>query len=170
MKSVLLRIEEPLKQALEESAHEHGRSLNMELVKRLATSIEQDSAVYRLAIALGRVMNAAGQKAADLAGEKDWMQSPWCYQQAAHAARRVLEGLCPPGDIIPPPLEVDPELVAEVGEEQARLFIEANQRRLGFNVAGYLLSQGSGNVYEQAKEFQSDLGELAERLKRGNKK
>ena len=107
--------------------------------------------------ALAAAMQAAGERAAELAGRPSWIDDAWCFQQASHAVLRVLTALRPEGEPQPPEIRLDPEVREQMGEETARRYAEA-QLLVGFMVADYLLGRGSGKMYTQAEEFQAPLG------------
>jgi hypothetical protein len=164
-KGVLLRFPLEVKDRIDAAAKESGKSLNGEVVARLATSLNRETDAHRLGLALVGVMNAAGERAAEKAGVADWMTSPWPYAMACQAVAVVLARLAPPGPVTPPPVELSDEIVSQMGEETARLYTEATQMRLGATIADYLLS-GGGSIYEQAQEFQATLpAKVAKQLK-----
>jgi hypothetical protein len=169
---VLVRMPSSLKETVEQAATAGGRSTTAEIINRLQTSFAEDDDVHRLGLAVATMMQVAGVRAAELVpGTPRWLDDGWSFQQAAEAAMYLLDALRP-GKVVPPKIEVSPEIkeqFGEAGEAGARLFAEATQRRLGVNVAGYLLAQSGGSLYEQSKEFQRILGPLAERITRKDK-
>jgi hypothetical protein len=146
-----LRLRPATKQAIADAAARNGRPINSEIAARLEASLRhedghedehEDDDVGRLLRALGQVMTAAGEQAAEyVPGKPRWTDHSWAYMQAAAAAARLIALLQPPGAIEPPAVKPSPELIREFGgkEEAARDFIERVHNHTGINVVDYWL-------------------------------
>jgi hypothetical protein len=114
-----LRVTPDIKQRLERSALETGRSLSQEAELRLERSFRDDDLLPQLMAAaygeklaavlmiVGAAMAEAGrtagfQETRTPEGAVEWFDRPVAYDQAAQAAKAVLGTLAPEGDVRPP--------------------------------------------------------------------
>jgi Arc-like DNA binding domain len=144
-----LRLPDPLRAEIEESARRSGRSINTEIVERLEQSVRQDQQsreifgdddAARITRMVARAMSLAGQRAAELLeGNPDWAKHPWAYQQASAAAASVLGAMKPLGEVVAPEIKTSP---GSVDERTIALFMEATMQRLGANIGAYLATKG----------------------------
>jgi hypothetical protein len=145
-----LRIKEPIRQKIEESARDHGVSMNAEMVDRIQKSFDIDgtigdifgsSQIFGIMKIIASTMNEMGrseyyrsQRALDL-GDR-WLSDPYAYDEAMGAAVRVLEALRPKGEIVAPiPLTLPDGTVLSsrgigAGTAQARMEYIAHNGRL----------------------------------------
>ena len=155
-----LRIKEPLRAALEETAKHRGVSMNAEIVARLEQSFAAErrladvfgsSEMFGLMKALAAVMQTAGGSAKRLSdGTKvadGWMDHPYGYDQAVRAACHALELLRPPGDV---------QLPKSAGPEMDRML-----GSLGPQFTDAMFGQRPS----RAAQVIEDLGPLAKRLR-----
>jgi hypothetical protein len=145
-----VRVKEPLRALVEAAALERGVSMNAEFVDRLKMSFGQDNELENafgskdllaLMRAIASAMNNAGNIATSLTRHPStehhvsWWSDPYAFDQAAKAARYVIEAFRPTGDPSPPPIQ--PAYIAKadatalsdalnsMGTQSARTFIKA---------------------------------------------
>jgi hypothetical protein len=83
-----LRLDEDLHVRLEQAAREHGRSMNSELIRRLAASFTQDgafgsSAAREVGLLAASAFSMAGRWRSS--GEEGWENDPAAYRAAIFA-------------------------------------------------------------------------------------
>ena len=119
---VPLRIPEALRARIEKVAKARGASMNAEIVERLQRSFETESRfggprLVELIETIARVMKSTGESAGlyetgKLANQGEWLALPYAYNQAAKAAKAILEHHAEPlGKIVVP----KPNVVEVVG-------------------------------------------------------
>lgn len=111
-----LRIKEPIRQKIEESAREHGVSMNAEMVDRLEKSFELQrniedifgsSQIFGIMKIIASTMNEIGKHGYYLSNRKlddgdRWLRDPFAYDEALGAVTTVLEALRPKGEVVAP--------------------------------------------------------------------
>jgi hypothetical protein len=170
-----LRVKEWMRAALEESAHEHGTSINSEIVERLEKAFADEDVraefwgrdgLYELMKAVATVMNRAGTRALLFSGKhiaSPWLNDPYAYDEALQAAVKVLEALRPPGEIRVPALPPDDP---EAGQRLASLLDRLLHAGIGARIAANFLSQPEEDVIPDRERARLELGPLAARLRR----
>jgi hypothetical protein len=163
------RMSPTVRGALERAAAASGKSLNAEIHDRLEQSLAAtpaDETVAGLVRGLAEMLTVVGERAARTAGVTDWTRDPWAYHQAKVAAGIVLQALRPPGEVTPPAVELDPEVVAQFSEAAARDAVTAIRERLGAHTADYLLGPAdAGSFGAGPRAYQRLLGsELVDRI------
>ena len=171
-----IRLPEDLHAELVSRAEKAGRTLNFEMVERLARARDDQSDASRLGEAVAMVAALAGEAAsAHVPGKTAWADDPWAYAQVCVAITELLGYLRPEGPIVRP--EPSPTLIEGLVEggstpEQARLVAEGIvDRGPSLHMINYLTSQGHGNLLADARTFQSRIGpKWSGRIKRRRSK
>jgi|GraSoiStandDraft_4_1057263.scaffolds.fasta_scaffold82822_3 hypothetical protein len=149
MVDIKIRMREPLRAEIEQSASSRGVSMNTEMVDRLAASFNRQRTGEALDFSHGgrlagsvqiiaKVIEFAAHEALLLSPDgrgKDWLSEPYVFDQVAKALGRVIEGLRPVGDPAPPTLTdanrddwhgVDLSPIAErIGERASATVLDA---------------------------------------------
>ena len=111
-----IRVKEPLREQIEQSARERGLSLSAEIVDRLEKSFERQMSiqdifgsnqVFEIMKIIASTMNVIGRTAyyqgnRVLDANSLWLSDPHAYNEAFEAAVTVLEAMRPPGEIVVP--------------------------------------------------------------------
>lgn len=106
-----LRLREPLRRALETAAKKRGASINYETTRRLEQSFVADQQldqafggreIYGLMRVVSTAFVEAGMIAAHSVSAQNFVENPFAFDQAVHAANKVLEAFRPAGEIMPP--------------------------------------------------------------------
>jgi hypothetical protein len=143
-----VRVKEPLRARVAAAAEERGVSMNAEFSDRLERSFARDNdlvdafgskEVFTFMRAIAGAMELAGENAASLKRRRsdkkivEWWADPYAFDQAAKAAKWVMEAFRPPGDPSPPPVssahvtEAETTRLADtigsMGAQSARMFI-----------------------------------------------
>jgi hypothetical protein len=134
----------------------NDRSISEEIESRLSRSFEHEQAFYGLMGVIAAAVQDAGFTAgylttSSLEGAKDWLRSPWAYDQAVSAASRVFDAFRPKGDPSPPDgqehmLNLGRDFASGILNEIAR-----GEARVSINAA-------------RTDELRRQLGDLVERL------
>ena len=173
---VRIRMRKSLQAQIEKARKEKGTSMNQEIVDRLEKSFEidqiiggsivEDRAVNAIARMVASVMHDAGRHAAFVATLSPesiarWYNSPFAYDQAAHAARTIIEAFRPSGSTkvpgylegaLPQPLE---GALAYAGKGFANALLEQVARG----------AARTNSALDKVASLRDDLGELRERIK-----
>lgn len=129
------RIPGELKQQLQTSADNRGRSLNAEIVARLSQSFVRDSAgvnnveLEGLLAIVAAAMNIAGWAAGSLLtfspqGASEWLSNPIAYEQALKAAVQVLSEAAPKDTKTAKPAPHIADMLADFGPGFANAMLE----------------------------------------------
>ena len=137
-----LRVSEDMRVRLEKAAKKSGCSINSEIVERLDRSFQIENQyggprLSELIETIAVVMRSTGEHAgyyetSELTKRGKWMDLPFPFDQAVHAANAILERYRPPGKIVVPErtvaevmgqheTKVDPEEAARMSRTFARL-------------------------------------------------
>jgi hypothetical protein len=138
---IKIRMKEPLRADIEDSANRRGISMNAEMVDRLTQSYRNDqSIISALDFAYGRetagvmmllhevikhTVRDAALIVADRGRGVDWLSQPYAFDQVVRGVNHALNGLKPSGDPSPPEWDLGPLLAAKVGEFMAATVLDA---------------------------------------------
>ncbi len=142
-----LRVTPELKIKLDSAAKASGRSQSQEAELRLEQSLKSEEALYKaldlayggeltaLVLALARALHLTGTRAVFVGDmtkvdAKDWMLDPYAFDQAVHAANRVLEAFRPRGKVevphgMEPHFNVQPGEFETLGKDFAQMVLVA---------------------------------------------
>lgn len=174
---VSLRIKEPLRAQCEIAANKRGVSMNTEIADRLERSFEADQRieavfgsreVYGIMRAIAAALNMVGVSARTVqgqaAGDVQWLDDPYAYDQAVRATIRFLNATRPPGEVNPPRRVMASEnghefdltpLMEIIGAAAANGVLDA--------IAG---QAATGKGAALGKDLRRDLGHLGDRAAR----
>lgn len=143
-----LRVQEPLRNAIERAAKGRAVSTNQQAVELLEWAITVDrmfGGQRDLVDAVVSAMSQAGEHAAfdatlELHDAGKWRSNPYAYDHALRAATTVLEAFRPPGPVVPPPPRDVAPMPGETAEE-ARRWYEQLRAQWGEATARGLLTK-----------------------------